>query len=106
MNTARSRFYRIGVQRLSCAAPLLYHGETSPREEDGMIQGGGPGGGNDPLQGLEVYEQMVDTFAEQAKLYWRMWGPQGEPVIRGIDAWAEMQRAYVQWLRQNMGNQP
>ena len=72
-----------------------------------MIQGGGgPGGANDPLQGLEVYEQMVDTFAEQAKLYWRMWGPQGEPVIRGIDAWAEMQRAYVQWLRQNMGNRP
>ena len=69
-----------------------------------MMQGGP--GGNDPLQGLEVYEQMVDTFAEQAKLYWRMWGPQGEPVIRGIDAWAEMQRAYVQWLRQNMGNQP
>jgi hypothetical protein len=69
-----------------------------------MMQGGP--GGNDPLQGLEVYEQRVDTFAEQAKLYWRMWGPQGEPVIRGIDAWAEMQRAYVQWLRQNMGNQP
>ena len=52
--------------------------------------------GDDALQGLEVYEQMVDTFAENAKLYWRMWGAQGEPVIRGIDAWAEMQRAYVQ----------
>ncbi len=63
----------------------------------------GPTGG-DAQQGLEVYEQMVDTFAENAKLYWRMWGPQGEPIIRGIDAWAEMQRAYVQWLRQNMGN--
>ena len=62
--------------------------------------------GDDPQQGLDVYEQMVDTFAENAKLYWRMWGPQGEPLIRGIDAWAEMQRAYVQWLRQNMGNQP
>lgn len=69
-----------------------------------MMQGGP--GGNDPLQGLEVYEQMVDTFAEQAKAYWRMWGPVGDPMVRGIDAWAEMQRAYVQWLRQSMGNQP
>ncbi len=69
-----------------------------------MMQGGP--GGNDPLQGLEVYEQMVDTFAEQAKAYWRMWGPVGDPLVRGIDAWAEMQRAYVQWLRQSMGNQP
>ena len=60
--------------------------------------------GDEAHQGLEIYEQMVDTFAENAKLYWRMWGPQGEPVIRGIDAWAEMQRAYVQWLRQSMGN--
>jgi hypothetical protein len=66
---------------------------------------GGPTGG-DAQQGLEVYEQMVDTFAENAKLYWKMWGPQGEPMIRGIDAWAEMQRAYVQWLRQSMGNLP
>jgi hypothetical protein len=48
---------------------------------------------------------MVNTFAEQAKAYWRMWGPLGEPMIRGIDAWAEMQRAYVQWMRQSMGNQ-
>ncbi len=69
-----------------------------------MMQGAP--GGNDPLQGLEVYEQMVDTFAEQAKAYWRMWGPVGDPLVRGIDAWAEMQRAYVQWLRQSMGNQP
>ncbi len=65
-----------------------------------------PGGGDGASQGLDVYEQMVDTFAENAKSYWRMWGPQGEPIIRGIDAWAEVQRAYVQWLRQNMGNQP
>ena len=56
--------------------------------------------GNEALQGLDTYEQMVNTFAENAKLYWRMWGPQGEPMIRGIDAWAEMQRAYLQWLRQ------
>ena len=66
---------------------------------------GGPRG-DEALQGLEVYEQMVDTFAENAKLYWRMWGPQGEPMIRGIDTWTEMQRAYVQWLDQSMGNLP
>ena len=35
-----------------------------------------------------------------------MWGPMGEPMVRGIDAWAEMQRAYVHWLRQSMGNLP
>ncbi len=62
--------------------------------------------GDQATQGLEVYEQMVETFADQAKAYWRMWGPQGEPIIRGIDAWVQMQRAYVEWLRQTMGNQP
>ena len=51
--------------------------------------------GDEALQGLDTYEQMVNNFAENAKLYWRMWGTQGEPVIRGIDGWAEMQRAYV-----------
>jgi hypothetical protein len=60
--------------------------------------------GDEALQGLDVYEQMVDTFAENAKLCWRIWGPRREPMIRGIDAWAEMQRAYVQWVRQSMGN--
>jgi len=57
------------------------------------------------LQGLDQYEQMVNTFADQAKAYWGLWGPLGEPMVRGIDAWAEMQRAYVQWMRQSMGNQ-
>ena len=62
--------------------------------------------GDEVLHGLDAYEQMVDTFADQAKAYWRMWGPQGEPMVRGIDAWAEMQRASVQLLRQSMGNRP
>jgi hypothetical protein len=70
-----------------------------------MVRQGGPRG-DEALQGLEVYEQMVDTFAENAKLYWRMWGPQVEPMVRGIDAWAKIQLAYLQWLRQNMGNLP
>jgi hypothetical protein len=70
-----------------------------------MVMQGGPRG-DEALQGLEVYEQMVDTFAEQAKAYWRLWGPLGETMVRGIDAWAETQRAYVQWLRHSMGNLP
>jgi hypothetical protein len=50
----------------------------------------------------------VNTFAENAKAYWRLWGPQGEPMIRVVDAWVEQQRAYLQWLRQNYaeGNRP
>jgi hypothetical protein len=55
-------------------------------------------------QGLYAYEQMVNTFAEQAKMFWRMWGPAGDPMVRGIEAWAEMQRAYLQWLRQTTGS--
>ena len=62
--------------------------------------------GPDPLQGLDTYEQMVDSFAEQAKAYWRMWGPPGEAMIQGIEAWVQMQRAYVQWMRQSMENRP
>ncbi len=64
--------------------------------------------GDEPLRGLDAYEQMVDTFAEQAKQFWGTWGPPGEPMVRGVEAWAEMQRAYVQWLRQTYegGNRP
>jgi hypothetical protein len=64
--------------------------------------------GDESLQGLDGYEQMVNTFAEQAKIFWRLWVPAGEPMVRGIKAWAEMQRADVQWLRQTTGvsNQP
>ena len=45
----------------------------------------------------------MNTFAEQAKAYWGLWGPLGEPMVRGIEAWAEMQRAYLLWLRQTYG---
>jgi hypothetical protein len=62
----------------------------------------GPQGGEGP-PGLDVYEQMVDTFAKNAKGFWQAWGPMGEPMARGVDAWAEMQRQYVQWLRQASG---
>ena len=62
--------------------------------------------GDEALQGLDGYEQMVNTFADQAKAYWSMWGPLGEPMILGIEAWAEMQRATVQWMRNSMRDQP
>jgi hypothetical protein len=64
---------------------------------------GGPRPSDEALRGLDDYEQMVNTFAENAKMFWRMWGPSGEPMVRGVEAWAEMQRAYIQWLRQTTG---
>ena len=59
-----------------------------------------PQPGEEALQGLGGYQKMVDSFAEQAKTFWRSWGPTGEPMVQGIEAWAQMQRAYLQWLRQ------
>jgi hypothetical protein len=55
------------------------------------------------LPGLDGYEQMLNTFAQNAKAYWRLWGPLGEPMVRVVDAWVEQQRRYLQWLRQNYG---
>ena len=57
--------------------------------------------GDEAIQGLDGYEQMVNTFAEYAKAYWRLWGPLGEPMIRIVDAWTEQQRSYLQRLRRN-----
>ena len=61
--------------------------------------------GDEALQGLDGYDQMVNTFAQNAKAYWRLWGPLGEPMVRIIDAWVEQQRTYLQWLRQNYGTE-
>jgi len=52
------------------------------------------------LQGLGFAESIVNTFEQSAKFYWRMWGPLGEPMVRTVDAWAGMQRSYLQWLRE------
>ncbi len=64
--------------------------------------------GEEALRGLDAYEQMVNTFVEQAKGYWGMWGPTGEAMRLGVEAWAQMQRAYIQWLWQvyEAGNRP
>ena len=60
----------------------------------------GPPRRDEALGGLDTYEQMVNTFSEQAKAYWRLWGALGEPMVASVDAWAQMQHAYLQWLRQ------
>jgi hypothetical protein len=44
---------------------------------------------------------MVNTFAENAKAYWRLWGSLGHPMIYVVESWAEQQRSYLRWLRQN-----
>lgn len=62
-----------------------------------------PHGAKGTLQGLGFAESMVNTFEQSAKFYWRMWGPLGEPMVRTVDAWADMQRSYLQWLREASG---
>jgi hypothetical protein len=51
-------------------------------------------------QGMDAYEQMMNSFAEQAKTFWKSAGPAGEPMALGVESWVQMQRAYLQWLRQ------
>jgi hypothetical protein len=58
---------------------------------------------DEALQQIDVYEQMVDTFAGQSKAYWRMWGPLGEPMLNGVEYWEGMQRAFILWLRETYG---
>ena len=41
---------------------------------------------DEAIRGLDGYEQMEDNFAEQTQAYWRLWGPLGEPIVRGVDA--------------------
>jgi hypothetical protein len=69
----------------------------------------GPAGGDQTLQqALEAYEQMLNTFETNAKEFWGMWGQPGEPMVQGIEASVQMQRAYLQLLRQasGTGSQP
>ncbi|MDX6382343.1 MAG: hypothetical protein QOI57_3367 [Rubrobacteraceae bacterium] len=51
-------------------------------------------------QGIDAYEQIMNTFAEQAKTFWKSIGPAGEPMALGTESWVQMQRAYLQGLRQ------
>jgi hypothetical protein len=43
---------------------------------------------------------MADAFAENAKSSPLMWGQQGEPMVRSVEAWTEPQRPRVQWMHQ------
>ncbi len=57
-----------------------------------------------PLQGLHESglreaEYELAFFTESARVYWRMWGPLGEPMVHNLDSWAEMQRGYFQRVR-------
>jgi len=49
-------------------------------------------------RGLDAYEQILNTFAEQAQAFWKSMGPAGEPMALGINSFTQMQRAYLQWL--------
>jgi hypothetical protein len=49
---------------------------------------------------VDGYEQMMNTFAQQAKTFWKSMGPAGEPMALAIESFAQMQRAYIQWFAQ------
>ena len=89
---------------VSMACELEAYSEPESYSYDGG-EGGeqmqGPWGG-EVAQGIDGYEQMVNTFTEQAKTFLRSWGPVGEPMVMGIEAWAQMQHAYIKWLRQTL----
>src|SRR5215211_8476450 len=54
---------------------LLVSSETHPTGRSGrrrVLLMQGPRS-DEALRGLDGYEQMVDNFAEQAKVYWRLW---------------------------------
>ena len=61
---------------------------------------GGPPGDDEVRQGIDGYEQMMNTFTQQAKTFWKSLGPAGEPMALAIETWVQMQRAYIQQLRQ------
>jgi hypothetical protein len=53
---------------------------------------------------LSLAEDVLDAFAYSAKRYWWWtWGPLSAPMIRGIDAWADLQRQYLESLREVLG---
>ena len=50
------------------------------------------------LPGVRIAELIGAACAQNAKAYWSWWGPLGKPMIRGIEAWEDMQRGYLQSL--------
>ena len=55
------------------------------------------------LQGLGYPESMVHTFEQNAKFYWRMWGPLGEPMVHATEQWTNLQYLYLRSLREPPG---
>jgi hypothetical protein len=52
------------------------------------------------LQELNLAEDLVNTYADRARRYWKAWGPVGEQMMAATDAWADMQLLHLQWLRE------
>jgi hypothetical protein len=50
------------------------------------MQQGPPGGDEAQQKALEAYEQMLNTFENNAKDFWGMWGAPGESMVQGIEA--------------------
>ena len=62
-----------------------------------------------PEDPLSFAEYMLDAFVYSAKHYWWWtWGPLSAPMIRGVDLWADLQRQYLESLREVLeaGSQP
>jgi hypothetical protein len=59
---------------------------TEPRSEGAMLRG---------LREAErEAEYELAFFTESARTYWRMWGPFGEPMVRTLNSWSDVQRDY------------
>jgi hypothetical protein len=54
------------------------------------------------LQVLSDAEYAVVLLAQGARVYWKAWGPFGDPMVRSVDTWTEMQRSYLKWLRNRL----
>ncbi len=52
---------------------------------------------------LNEAERLLAFFSEGAKVYWRLWGPLGEPMVQAVEAGAKAQRDYLRWMRQLYG---
>ena len=52
---------------------------------------------------LEVARVVVDSNAEVAKAFWRLWGPWGRPAIDLVEVGARMQRQYLESLEGTLG---
>lgn len=42
--------------------------------------------------------EMLTTYADGVKTYWRMWGPLGQPAINAVEMWTRSQQRYLEAL--------